>query len=59
MQDGKISKSDKHAGWNTAMKVEIGKFPKITSMKNAFAWKFSKINKCTGWNKGLQVGFFQ
>ena len=27
-------------------------------MKNAFAWKFSKIDKRAGWNKGVQVGFF-
>ena len=39
------------AGW---------KFSKITTLEIVFVCKFSKIDLCAGWNKGVvQVGFFQ
>ena len=34
-------------------------FQKFTTLKNKISRKFSQINKRAGWNKGVQVGFFQ
>ena len=33
-------------------------FFKISSMKNLFSGKFSKIDGRAGWNKAVQVGIF-
>ena len=49
VRDEKKSLHYKRAGWN---------FPKITTMENVFACKFSKINKRAGYNKSVQIGFF-
>ena len=47
MKVGKISKSNKHAGWN---------FRNFITMDYGFSLKILKFNKSAGWNKGVQVG---
>ena len=34
-------------------------FSKNSTMKSKFSGKFSKIDKCAGWSKAVQVGIFK
>ena len=54
VQDGKISKINKRAGWNKA--VQVGILAILLLLILVLAENFPSINKRAGWNKYLQVG---
>ena len=57
VQDGKISKTNKHAGWNKSMQVALFSF--FIGENKAFWAKIPKIDKSAGWNKSVQVRLYQ